>query len=442
MKSLWSKAAFSLVLLGLLVVLPIWIMEGAVWGLAALSCGLLLISCFHFIYLLRLHRWLEGPPDQPVPEGRGLWNQVFASLHRRARQRAEQQHLLSEALERFRRAVQAFPDGLVIFNQHRQIEWVNANAALHFQLDPAKDRGQGLTNLIRQPDFVSYLEREDYESPVVFPNPRCPGQTLLVQVVNYAVGENLLLSRDVSDQERLDVMRRDFVANVSHELKTPLTVVAGFAEMLSDPELEPAPAQVQQYMGLIAEQTNRMQRLIEDLLTLSVLESTVVAQREEVVDLEPLFRTLYRDAEVLSAGRHKITLKIEGYIQLQGNPQELRSAFGNLVTNAIRYTQEGGEIQICWQGTAAAGEFSVTDTGPGIAAEHLPRLTERFYRVDRGRSRETGGTGLGLAIVKHVLSHHQAVLEVESQVGKGSRFAARFPASRLRYGDQAQRLRA
>lgn len=442
MISLWFNALFSLGLLGLFVVLPVWIMEGEVWGLTALAGGLLLISLFHFIYLLRLHRWLEGPPDQPVPEGRGLWNQVFASLHRRARQRAEQQHLLSDALDRFRRAVQAFPDGIIIFNQHRQIEWVNGNAAIHFQLDPVTDRGQALTNLIRQPDFVSYVERGDFESPLVFPNPRCPGQTLLVQVVSYAAGENLLLSRDVSDQERLDVMRRDFVANVSHELKTPLTVVAGFAEMLSDPELEPDPAQVQHYMGMIAEQTQRMQRLIEDLLTLSVLESTVVAQREEVVDLEPLFHTLYRDAEVLSAGRHRISLKIEGYIQLQGNPQELRSAFGNLVTNAIRYTQEGGEIHIRWQGTPAAGEFSVTDTGPGIAAEHIPRLTERFYRVDRGRSRETGGTGLGLAIVKHVLSHHQAVLEVESQLGKGSRFAARFPASRLRYGDQAQRLRA
>ncbi len=446
MISLWFNALFSLAGLGLLVVLPIWIMAGGIWALAALAGGLLLIGVFHFINLLRLQRWLEGPPDQPVPHGRGLWNHVFASLHRHSRRRTAQQYLLSDALERFRRAVQAFPDGIIIFNQHRQIEWINTNAAAHFQLDQAHDRGQALTNLIRQPDFVSYVERGDFEAPLVFANPRCAGQTLLVQVVSYAVGENLLLSRDVSDQERLDVMRRDFVANVSHELKTPLTVVAGFAEMLSDPELKPDPAQVQHYIGLIAEQTHRMQRLIEDLLTLSVLESTAVAQREEVVDLEPLFHTLQRDAEVLSAGRHRITLNVEGYLQLQGNPQELRSAFSNLVTNAIRYTQTGGEIRICWQGTPSAGVFSVTDTGPGIAAEHIPRLTERFYRVDRGRSRETGGTGLGLAIVKHVLSHHQAVLEVESQPGKGSRFAARFPASRLRHGEhhgeQVQRLRA
>ena len=183
----------------------------------------------------------------------------------------------------------------------------------------------------------------------------------------------------------------------------------------------------------------RMQRLIEDLLTLSVLESTSVAQREEVVDLEPLLQTLHQEALVLSAGRHRISLKMEGYIQLQGNPQELRSALGNLVTNAIRYTPAGGEIELRWLGTQGGGEFAVTDTGIGIAPEHIPRLTERFYRVDRGRSRETGGTGLGLAIVKHVLSHHQATLEVESQPGKGSRFAARFPAMRLRYGEEARR---
>ncbi len=442
MAPLWFSALFSLALLGMFLVLPVWLIQGPVWGLAVLAGGLLLISSVNFMYMLRLQKWLEGPPDRPVPQGRGLWNHIFAGLHHRARLRREQQRLLSDALERFRRAVQAFPDGIIIFNQHRQIEWINANAAQHFQLDSDRDKGQALTNLIRQPDFVSYLVRGDFTSPVVFPNPRREGQTLLVQVVSYAVGENLILSRDVSDQERLDVMRRDFVANVSHELKTPLTVVAGFAEMLSDPDLEPAPEQTQHYMGLIAEQTRRMQRLIEDLLTLSVLESTTVAQREEVVDLEPLLKSLYDEALVLSTGRHRVSLKMEGYIQLQGNPQELRSALGNLVTNAIRYTPEGGEIQIRWLGTRGGGEFSVTDTGIGIAAEHIPRLTERFYRVDRGRSRETGGTGLGLAIVKHVLSHHQGVLEVDSQLGKGSRFCVRFPENRLRYGEDAVRVQS
>lgn len=442
MISLWFSALSTLALLGLLLVLPVWIMAGQVWGLVALAGGLLLVSGINFLYMLRLYRWLEGPVDVPVPQGRGLWDHIFAGLHRRARLQGEQRRLLSDALERFRRAVQAFPDGIIIFNQHRQIEWINANAANHFQLDPGIDRGQALTNLIRQPDFVSYIDRGDFTEPLVFPNPRYAGQTLLVQVVSYAAGESLLLSRDVSDQERLDVMRRDFVANVSHELKTPLTVVAGFAEMLSDPELEPEPAQSRHYMSLIADQTQRMQHLIEDLLTLSVLESTAVAKREEVLDLQPLLQTLLREAEVLSAGKHRIGLKIEGYIQLQGNQQELRSALGNLVTNAVRYTPAGGEIQIRWVGTPGGGEFSVSDTGIGIAAEHIPRLTERFYRVDRARSRETGGTGLGLAIVKHVLSHHQASLEVESQPGKGSRFSARFPAARLRYGEGAQRLRA
>lgn len=433
MISLWFSAYLPLALLGLFIVLPIWLMQGPVWGWAVLACGLLLISSINFFYLFRLQRWLEGPPDDPLPQGRGVWNHVYAGLHHRARLRREQQRLVSDALERFRSAVQAFPDGIVIFNQHRHIEWINNKAALYFQLDPGRDRGQALTNLIRQPDFVAYVEKGQYAEPLIFTNPRREGQTLLVQVVNYADGESMLLSRDVSDQERLDVMRSDFVANVSHELKTPLTVVSGFAEMLSDTELEPEPTQIRHFMGLIAEQTRRMQHLIEDLLTLSVLESTAEAQREEVVDLQPLIRALYEEARVLSAGRHRLSLKMEGFILLQGNPQELRSALGNLVTNAIRYTPEGGEIRISWTGTAAGGGFVVQDTGIGIAPEHLPRLTERFYRVDRGRSRETGGTGLGLAIVKHVLSHHQAVLEIESKPGKGSRFTARFPASRLRH---------
>ena len=426
----WRTAVLPLVLLGL-GVLPLWLACGATWGLAALAGGLLLLHGLHLRDLKRLERWLTGPPEDPVPETGGAWGIVLTRLYHRARQQREQRRLLREALERFRRAVQAFPDGIIIFNAHRQIEWINANAAAHFLLDPERDRGQALTNLIRQPDFVTYVERGDFAQPVHFQNPRRPGQILQARVVRYAAGENLLLSRDVSDQERLDVMRRDFVANVSHELKTPLTVVTGFAHMLADPEFAADPEEVRHYTGLIAEQSERMQRLIEDLLALSQLEASAVAAREETVDLQTLLKSLHAEAEALSAGRHTLHLEMRGCTLVRGNAQELRSAFGNLVSNAVRYTPAGGKIDIAWSGSREGGAFSVRDTGIGIAAEHIPRLTERFYRVDRGRSRESGGTGLGLAIVKHVLNHHQATLEIVSQPGKGSTFTARFPAARL-----------
>lgn len=420
-----------LVLLGLFVVFLAWVLEGPLWGLGTLVVVLLGVNGFHLYYAMRLKHWVGNPMDTPLPDGFGFWGNVFAALRRRVRKRAEERRTVEEALESFRRAVHAFPDGIIIFNEHGQIQWVNATAARYFQLDPVVDKGQVLTNLIRHPDFVTYIQGADFSLPLLFPNPRSVGQTLLVQVVSYAAGENLLLSRDVSDQERLDVMRRDFVANVSHELKTPLTVVVGFAEMLSDPDLSPEPEQVQMYVTMIAEQTRRMQSLIEDLLTLSALESASSIHQEEVVDLEPLLKNLHQEGEVLSGGRHQISVTIEGPCLLRGNAQELRSAFGNLLANAIRYTQEGGDICMNWRRCPEGGELSVVDTGIGIGPEHIPRLTERFYRVDRGRSRDTGGTGLGLAIVKHVLNRHQATLEVESELGKGTRFTARFPLVRL-----------
>lgn len=420
-----------LVLLGLCVAFLAWMLEGPLWGLGILAGVLLLSNGFHLYYALKLKYWVGNPVGTPLPEGFGFWGNIFAALRRRVRQRVEERHALEDALESFRRAVHAFPDGVIIFNEHGQIEWVNVTAARYFALDPLMDKGQVLTNLIRHPDFVTYIQGADFSQPLIFHNPRSLGQTLLVQVVSYAAGENLLLSRDVSDQERLDVMRRDFVANVSHELKTPLTVVVGFAEMLSNPDLHPEPEQVQMYVTMIAEQTRRMQSLIEDLLTLSALESTSNIHQEEVVDLEPLLKKLLQEGEVLSGGRHRIFVQIEGPCLLRGNAQELHSAFGNLLANAIRYTQDGGDISMHWSRCPDGGELSVVDTGIGIGPEHIPRLTERFYRVDRGRSRDTGGTGLGLAIVKHVLNRHQATLEVESELGKGTRFTARFPLVRL-----------
>lgn len=431
MTTVWLRFLGLLLLIGGGVVAPVWIVYGQGWSLVAVIAGLLLMLGWHLFQLGRMIRWLRGPFEAPLPEGFGVWEIAFAGLYRRVRIRTGQQKALSEALERFTRAVQALPDGIIILDRHRHIDWINATAESHFQISGATDLGQTLTNLIRQPDFVSYLDARHYDEPMIYRSGRADEQTLQLQIIPYGENQTLLLSQDISQLERLETMRRDFVANVSHELKTPLTVVSGFAEMLSDDFAAYDEAEVKQYLSLICEQSIRMRRLIEDLLTLSALETGGSVQSEDRVALEPMLRSLFAEAEALSAGGHRLTLALEAPAVLCGCANELRSAFGNLASNAVRYTPPGGRISLTWRIRDGQGEFVVADTGIGIAAQYIPRLTERFYRIDRSRSRETGGTGLGLAIVKHVLTRHQAVLDIESEPGKGSCFIARFPARRL-----------
>lgn len=433
MSAIWLRALAWLLGIAAGIYAPLRIFCGPQWALAAAGGALLLLLAWHLYQLGRLVRWLRGPLDAPVPVSRGVWDIAFAGLHRRVRIRSGQQQVLSDTLESFTQAAQALPDGIIAFNRHRQIIWINARAEGHFQLSAETDGGQALTNLIRHPDFVAYLDAGRYEEALVFHSERVDGQTLLLQVIPYGSDQNLLLSRDISQIERLETMRRDFIANVSHELKTPLTVVAGFAEMLADDDAAYADSEVKHYLALIYEQSVRMQRLIEDLLTLSALETGDPGAADERVDIEPLLRSILAEAEALSGGRQKITLSIDTPACVRGRAAELHSAFGNLASNAVRYTPAGGQISLAWRAGVEAGhvEFVVSDSGIGVAAQHLPRLTERFYRVDRSRSRETGGTGLGLAIVKHVLTRHQALLDVRSEVGKGSTFIARFPPCRV-----------
>ena len=431
MRPLCVRTFWWLLALVCLVVLPVRAAFGATWSLVALSGGLALLLAWHLFSLAQLLDWEDGPLDAPLPRGRGIWEIAFAGLHRRVRLRLGQQRSLSETLDRFMRAFQALPDGVIAFDRNQHIEWINARAEVHFALSALTDRGQALTNLIRQPDFVAYLESGRFDEPLIYRDGRVEGLVLMLQVIPYGDDHRLMVSRDITQIERLETMRRDFIANVSHELKTPLTVVAGFSEMLVDGYEEYSDAEVRHYLSLICEQNGRMQRLIQDLLTLSALESGGGLAGEERIEIEPMLRSLLDEARALSGGKHELTLAVETPSALAGCASELRSAFGNLVGNAVRYTPPGGRIDLVWRVRQGAGEFAVADTGIGIAAQHVPRLTERFYRVDRSRSRETGGTGLGLAIVKHVLTRHQATLEIESEPGKGSRFTARFPASRL-----------
>jgi len=350
---------------------------------------------------------------------------VLTALHRYERAAARRESLLEEALTRFRRAAQALPDGVVMLDAENHIEWCNNTAAVQLGLDPRDDVGQAIANLLRAPVFIDYLAAKD---PSAAPIRIQLGQGIfMLQLIPYGESQKLLLSRDVTQAERLETMRRDFVANVSHELRTPLTVLVGFLETVRELKLDPQ--RMRDYLGMMQEQAGRMHRIIEDLLTLSVLESAPLPAADRV-RVKPLLERLHADALALSAGRHRIHLNAWPAVDLLGSETELASAFGNLVTNAIRYTPQGGDIRLTWRDGPDGSSFTVEDTGIGIAPEHLPRLTERFYRVDRSRSRETGGTGLGLAIVKHAAARHQATLDVESTPGKGSRFTMRIPAKR------------
>jgi two-component system phosphate regulon sensor histidine kinase PhoR len=288
---------------------------------------------------------------------------------------------------------------------------------------------QDITYLVRQPEFVEYIHAANFSAPLAMRPARHDDMVLSIKFIPYGGNKRLMISRDITQFERIEAMRRDFVANVSHELRTPLTVVSGFVENLQDmPDL--CQESAQRALHLMAEQTRRMDNLVADLLTLSRLENEQSPLQEETVDMNELLNEVYRDGELLSGVKHPLHIEIANSAKLLGNRDELHSAFGNLLSNAIRYTPQGGEILLRWFERGGQPVFSVQDSGIGIAAQHIPRLTERFYRVDRSRSRETGGTGLGLAIVKHIAMRHQAVLEVSSEEGKGSTFAMVFPAKR------------
>jgi len=408
-----------------------WLALGAGWAVAILGAGLGALIGLQLWHLERLHRWADGPLDAPVPDARGAWGHAFAALHHRVRMRAQHHQDLAATIARFRDTVEALPDGMVIIDGGNRIQWANARAQAHLGFNLAQDTGRPLLNFVRQPEVVRYLGTGDFTEGVVVESLREPGTTLAIQVVPFGVDERLLISRNITQIEAVARMRRDFIANVSHELKTPLTVVSGFLETLQDLELEPR--QRTRYLQLMAGQARSMQRLVDDLLTLSALESDQNALVDTEFDVVPLLVALSAEAKALSAGRHGVTLDIAEPALVRGGRDELASAFGNLVTNAVRYTPDRGDIALAWRvDDEGRGVFSVTDTGIGIAPEHVPRLTERFYRVDRSRSRETGGTGLGLAIVKHVLMRHQAELDVMSELGAGSTFSVILPARRVR----------
>lgn len=405
---------------------------GAATG-AAIVLGLVVVR--DSLALSRLLRWLKAPDVARVPDGAGIWAEVFYRTSRQLRIWNGKLGHEEAKLQRFIEALQVSPNGVILLDEHNQIDWFNATAGQHFGLDAQRDVRQHAVHLIRNPEFVAYLQAQRFHEPLHLHRTGAQGAlTLSVQVFPYGDMQKLLLSQDITQFERTEAMRRDFVANVSHEIKTPLTVLGGFIETLRDVPLDEA--QHARVLDLMRSQSDRMRHLVEDLLTLARLEGDPYPPVEQTIDMPVLLAQIKAEALALSGGKHAIDLVALADLSVRGSPQELHSALSNLVSNAVRYTPEGGSIGLEWGVTSADGaapqaEFSVTDTGIGIAPEHIARLTERFYRVDRGRSRSSGGTGLGLAIVKHVLLRHQAELLVHSVPGKGSRFVVRFPAARL-----------
>ncbi len=384
---------------------------------------------YHAVNVRKLRRWLSRPPRGPVPEAIGIWDTVFALLYRHERNYARERRRLKRLVVRAAQAGRALPDGVAILDRHNRVEWCNDRAESYLGIDRHVDSGVPIVNLLRDPEFVRYVEAGAFSEAMTLRPARNPTLALLLKLIPYGHDSKLLLCRDVTQEEKVETMRRDFVANVSHELRTPLTVLSGFLETVQELKLDPE--RTRKYLDLMAGQASRMQRIIEDLLELSALESAPPPERDERVRIPELLEHIKAQAEALSGGRHRITLQVEGDFDLAGAETELTSAFGNLAGNAVNYTPKGGEIRLVWNASADGATFAVEDSGIGIAADQIPRLTERFYRVDRSRSRETGGTGLGLAIVKHALARHDARLEIESEPGKGSRFTARFPARRV-----------
>ncbi len=425
-----SRPAF-MALGRLLILITVAAVAGLVFGgLVLWLVGLLAAALAWQLYnLLRLERWLSLREGK-LPRGVfGVWGQVYAGIYRLRSKHRERKKRLSRVIKEFRRSTAALPDASVVLNPHHEIVWLNRAATELLGIRKA-DRGLRVDNIIRDPVFVDYLRSVDQDAPVEIRSPSKPGARLSLRLVPYGgEGQQMLLGRDITDRIRLEKVRRDFVANASHELRSPLTVINGYLDSLdADPDL---PEAWRQPVLDMSHQAARMRAIIEDLLTLSRLEAGTKGPASERVDVPGLLALIRKDVLSMSERPQTIELAIESDDGLLGAENELYSAFSNLVSNAVKYTPSDGTVAIRWFTDKQGGHFSVIDTGKGIPAEAIPRLTERFYRADKGRDRESGGTGLGLAIAKHVLERHDATLEIESEPGQGSRFTCHFPAPRL-----------
>jgi len=421
----WSSEVWRLIA-WLLIGLAIGLVSGQLaWSLLIVVSSYLV---WHMYHLYRLDLWLQGKRTGIPEMADGAWSNIYYQLYRLQQRNRRRKKRLATMVNRFRESTNALPDAAVVLSSTGTIENWNKKAAEILRLKSPQDTGQQITNLIRNPDFVQYFNRADYSEPLRMQSLLDESVKLSMQIVPYGNNQRLLMVRDITRLHRLEQMRKDFIANVSHELRTPLTVISGYLETMLDSEDEWA-GEHNKIMSSMMQQTIRMQNIVTDLLLISRMETDDSEHKRQQVDVPAVLEMIREDAEVLSMGRHTINLKTDRILWLYANHEEIVSVFSNLIYNAVKYTPEGGVINVRWFADEQGAWFEVEDNGPGIAPQHLPRLTERFYRVDVGRSRETGGTGLGLAIVKHILNRHDGKLEVESELDKGSIFRCYFPMS-------------
>ncbi|PDO84587.1 phosphate regulon sensor histidine kinase PhoR [Kosakonia pseudosacchari] len=416
----WKRLVLEL----LLCCIPAFIL-GAIfgylpWFLFAAVTGLLI---WHFWNLLRLSWWLWVDKSMTPPPGTGSWEPLLYGLHQMQMRNKKRRRELGNLIKRFRSGAESLPDAVILTTEEGAIFWCNGLAQQMLGLRWPDDNGQNILNLLRYPEFTKYIRNQEFGRPLhlVLNN----GRHLEIRVMPYSEQQLLMVARDVTQMHQLEGARRNFFANVSHELRTPLTVLQGYLEMMQEQTLEGAPRE--KALHTMREQTSRMEGLVRQLLTLSKIEAAPTLPPNETIDVPMMLRVVEREAQTLSQQKHTFSFEVDNTLKVLGNEEQLRSAISNLVYNAVNHTPAGTHVIVRWQHLPQGAEFSVEDNGPGIAAEHIPRLTERFYRVDKARSRQTGGSGLGLAIVKHAVNHHESRLDIVSEPGKGTRFSFVLP---------------
>ncbi len=420
----WKKLAWELAFFYLPWLLIGWVFGYLPWLLLAAT---VLQLVWHLHNQVRFSAWLWDEKRLTPPSGSGQWESLFNGLYRLQQRQRKKRKELTNLIRRFRNGAESLPDAVVVFRAEGNIVWCNRLAQHLLGFRWPDDAGQPISNLIRTPGFINYLQKNDFSEPLTMYSPLNTERSLELRIVPYTEGEHLMVVRDVTQVKQLEGMRRNFFANVSHELRTPMTVLQGYLEMTEDPDLLIGPMWPKAH-SVMTEQLNRMSSLVNQLLTLSKIEASPIHELDEVVDVPAMLAILEKEAKSLSGDdQHKIQFIVDSQLKVLADEDQLRSAISNLVYNAVKYTPPGAEIIVRWLETPAGACLEVQDRGEGIEPQHLHRLTERFYRVDKARSRDTGGSGLGLAIVKHALSHHDTHLDIHSEVGVGSRFSFVLP---------------
>ncbi|PCS23743.1 phosphate regulon sensor histidine kinase PhoR [Candidatus Enterovibrio escicola] len=422
----WKKLALELAFFYLPWLIIGWFFGGLTW---LLLLATVLVLLWNFYHQLKLSDWLWKERSLTYPSRLGNWTPLFNDIHRLQKRNRRHRKELANFIRRFRNGAESLPDAVVVFEYEGSIVWCNklAQELLGFRMPD--DAGQYIANLIRTPEFIEYLARAEFCDAFEMRSPLHASNTLEFRTMHYAVGEYLMVVRDITQLKQLEGMRRNFFANVSHELRTPMTVLRGYLEMSEDPGILVGSMWVKAHEVMI-EQLSRMEGLVEQLLTLSKIEASIKIALDQQVDVPTMLDALEKEARTLSGNRaHVFKFDIDYSLKVLGDEDQLRSAISNLVYNAVKHTPSGADIKVLWFLSPKGPRLEVIDTGEGIESRHIDRLTERFYRVDKARSRQTGGSGLGLAIVKHSLNHHESELEIKSKVGKGSVFSFTLPES-------------